>query len=452
LWRARSWRPSPWFGAQLSIALLFIVQYLTIEKAPFGEHPPREDLHDKALFFAQGFVYPFTAQLRWLKDELGRAPGLLETTVLALVFVFGAYLLSGWLRGARGARLWWPLAVPGLAFAVALAAAAPSLLRLSWGYVENSPRLLYGLALGAAVFWGLLPALDFGRRRVTAVWRVVTITLLLAVVVQSWWFIRERNEMFRIGSATVDQITAIGERYAGEKILVVNAPSWLAKHEYEYLYGHLGVQVMPSYIGLDRVIYTSSGRLVEVQADSVALDPAGDAGKYPFGPHGWNIDQQQLDQLIREGQTVFVVKRHGEGFRTREAGRLMVGRAEELPATAGVINGNVAITGVRSRAFEDALAVYLSWNVLSPFGIDAQTVVELRDGTGSVVASYQGGALSGVSAPRYWQGGDRIDDIVWFDRLPPGNYSIWTGLQVIKSHVLLEPGLVEVGAVEVPGE
>jgi hypothetical protein len=450
--QARSWRPSPWLAGQVVLAPLFIIQYLTVEKAPFGENPPREDLHDKALFFAQGFVYPLAAQLRWLKEQLGRAPGLLEITIVSFVLVIGLYLLAGWMRGLRGKALLWPLLVPTLAVTIAVAAAAPSMVRLSWGYVENAPRLLYVVSLGAAIFWGLLPRLDFGRRRVNLAWRVVTVPLLLGVVAQSWWFVHERNEMFAIGSAAVDDVTAIGEEYAGEKILVVNAPSWLAKHEYEYLYGHLGVQVMPSYIGLDRVIYTSSRYLSEVEADSVALDPAGDAGKYPFGPHGWYIDQQQLDQLIREGQTAFVVERFGDGFRTREAGRLLVGRAGERPDAVGELNGNISISSVRAVQHDAAVAVFVSWNVLTSFGIDALTEVQLRNAAGEVVASYLGNALYGVSAPRYWQGGDRIDDVVWFDAVPPGAYTIWVALPVNGTGTYLEPGLIEIGAIDVEAE
>ncbi|HUG15870.1 MAG TPA: hypothetical protein VMM78_12740, partial [Thermomicrobiales bacterium] len=48
---------------------------------------------------------------------------------------------------------------------------------------------------------------------------------------------------------------------------------------------------------------------------------------------------------------------------------------------------------------------------------------------GAVIARYEDYALDGMSAPRLWQAGDKLNDSVAFPLPPPGSYSVWAGLQ-----------------------
>lgn len=427
LLRSGSRRPSRWVAAHLAATLLFGLAWLSVEKTPFGEETSLAELHPKVMFFLQGFTYPVSAQRQWLADERGVSLGLLELTVPALVLVMGVYLLSAWRT-----RRWWMASVPALGLVIAVVAAAPSLARLSWPYIENSPRLLYLGSLGAALVWGLLPSLRFGDRRIDVPWRAATLVLLAFVVVQSWRFIDIRLAMYARATEVVNGVVAQGERYQGQRLVVYNLPSWFAQDRYEYQYGHYGVQVIPSYIGLDRVIYTSSERSATVDAASAAWQPEV-SGAVTFGPHGAEVDARQLDTLAREEREVVAVTRDGDGFRVRDVGRMRTGAASALPSDAGRLGDSVSVTPARAVLLEDQLVVYLQWNVIAPFGIDAETIVELRDAAGEVVARYQGAALGGFSPPRFWQAGDQLDDSVAFPAPPPGRYSVHVGLQHVGS-------------------
>ena len=428
LWRSDRRRPSVWLGGHLLAALAFFVVWSTVEKAPFGEKTDLRELHPKALFFLQGFTYPMSAQINWLHDQLGVSLGIVQVGAVALLGVMAAYGLSAWRR-----RQWELLAVPVLGLAIDVAASAPSMARLSWAYVEDAPRLLYLVTIGASIFWGLLPALSFGHARIDRIWRVATIALLLGVVVQSWRFVDVRMEMFARGSATIDAIVAEGQLYRGQPMLYLNAPSWFAENRYEYPYGHFGVQLVPAYIGIDRLIYTSSARVNRTDARSASWQPAVSAGRYPFGPHGPDAPPETLDGLLREGRELVVVTPKGADYAVRNVGRLVPGVADESVDAIGEIANSVSLEPARVALLDGQLVVYLNWNVLRAPGDDYDTVIEVRDAEGLQVARYEGYALAGASSPRLWRDADRIEDSIAFEIPSDGVFSIWVALEIVNS-------------------
>lgn len=428
LWRAHSRRPSPWLSGHLAAALLFLIVWSSVERLPSSEHTNVGELHPKALFFLQGLTYPLSAQIGWLSDHAPFAPGILQTGLLGLAIGFGAFGVAAWRQ-----RRWELVAIPALAVLGALAAFAPAAWRLSYSYIEDSPRLLYLVGIGAACFWGFLPKLDFGYRRVTLAWRVATCLLLVGIIVQSWRFVDVRMTMYARGTRVVDDIVALGEEYRGQRILVVNAPAWFAENRYEYLYGHFGIQLMPAYIGLERVIYTSSRTQIGLDARSASWNPEVSGGVFTFGPHGPTAPPEDLDALLRDGRELIDVRPNGNRFRISDVGHLLPARGERLSTAAGQFDSRIWITHARSVIGAEGLEVFLQWHAVQPTGGDYDTVVELRDDGGALVAGYSGYALAGFSAPRLWQAGDLIEDSLLFPTPPPGHYTIWAGLQRVHS-------------------
>lgn len=437
LWRSRSHRPSWWLTGHLAATALFLLMWATVEKAPNTEQTSLSDLHPNALFFLQGFTYPLSAQIMWLSDRTGGVVslGLLQVGLLALVAGAGAYALAAW----RAQRLLLPaLAIPALAFGLAAATFLPALVRLSWGYVQDSPRLLYLPALGSALFWGLLPSLTFGNQQLTRVWRCLTLLLLAGVVAQSCRFIDVRMDMYAQGTSVIDQIAAVGDTYQGRRLLVVNAPSWFAQDRYEYPYGHLGVPLMPAYIGLDGVIHVNSRQTSQVDVRSVSWNADVSGGRFPFGPHGPVATPEELDAMLREGRELVTVTPQGDTFLTRDVGRLRPDRAERLPGAVGRVGDAVWLHTMRTAVTSsnpEWLTLAFTWNVLEPPAGDVDTVVEVHDERGQVIASYRGYALDGMSAPRLWQAGDAVADSIAIPIPASGTYRVWVGLQRVGADV-----------------
>lgn len=430
LWRSGRRRPSPWVAGHPLLALVFVVTWSTVEKAPFTDRTSLDELQPKALFFLQGFTWPLSAQTYWIQDNLGipggvtiASIGLLDVGIAGLLIGFAAYAVSAWRM-----RRWDLLAIPAIGLVVGVAASAPSLWRLSWAYVENSPRLLYLVAIGASIFWGLLPALRFRDERLTRSWRVVSSTLLLLVVIQSWRFVDVRLEMWETGTEIVNDIVATGEMYDGQRILVMNAPAWFAQGVYEYPYGHFGVQLMPEYIGLDRVIYASSERSAEVMAASGSWSPDTGGGRYGFGPHGPAMTPEQVDGFLHDGYELIDVRPARGGFAVRDVGRIVVGGADPRLDQAGTIADAVAVARSRVAQVAGMVTVYVDWHVLNRIP-DSVTLIEVRNVLGDVVYTTAGYALSGFSSPGLWQAGDLVADSIQLPRPEAGTYVVYAGLQ-----------------------
>lgn len=438
LWRSGQWRPSPWLAGHLLAALLFFVTWSTVEKAPFTDRTSLDELQPKALFFLQGFTWPLSAQTYWIQDNLGipggitiASIGLLDVGVTALLIGFVAYGLAAW-----RIRRWELMAIPAIGLAIGAAASLPSLWRLSWAYVENSPRLLYLVAIGASIFWGLLPALSFRNERLTRAWRILTSTLLLLVVIQSWRFIDVRLEMWETGTEVVDDVVVAGEMYQGQRMLVMNAPAWFAQGSYEYPYGHFGVQLMPEYIGLDRVIYTSSERSVHVEAASGSWSPDTGGGRFGFGPHGPAMTPEQIDDLLHDGYELINVPTATGGFPVRDVGRIVPGGADRELDLAGTIGDAVFVGHSRVAATGTYVTIYVDWHVRDKIP-DSVTLIEVRDSTGETIFTYAGYALDGFSSPGLWRGGDLVADSTQVPLPDAGSYTVYAGLQELFSETPL---------------
>lgn len=421
-------RPSPWPLAHIAAASAFFLVWSTIDKLPSTEHTSLAEASPKALFFLQGFTYPVSAQLIWVEDHLGVSIGILRSGVVAIALLLCAY----WFATKKTDKRWF-MALPAAGLAIAVVAALPSMLRLSWGYVENGPRLLYLVMIGSALFWGLLPSLDFGNRHATLVWRITTMALLLGVVVQSWRFINVRIEMFESGSETIESIVRLGERYRGQRIVVANMPSWFALGGYEYRYGHFGIQVVPFYLGLDGVVYANSSQLARTDVRSVAWQPDVAGGPFSFGPHGLDTTPEQLDSLLREGYRLVTVTARDD-YAVREIGTLTPNAATHLPDSPGSIDDSIwldSIRAARTSADPELLTIYVTWNVIAPLNDDVETVIDVRDSANHTVFTHVGYALGGMSAPRLWQAADKIADSVAFPMPADGDYTVHVGLRRI---------------------
>jgi hypothetical protein len=186
---------------------------------------------------------------------------------------------------------------------------------------------------------------------------------------------------------------------------------------------------MPSYIGLDRVIYTSSSRGADVAAASGSFAADTSGGRYPFGPHGADLTPEAIDALLREGRTLIDVHEARGGFVVREAGRIVPGGADPALPTAGRLGDDLLVARPRAAVVDGRLILHLDLHVVAELEGDLQLVVELQDASGNVVASRVGSALAGFSPPRLWRAGDLILDAVAFPRPSPGAYHALVGLR-----------------------
>lgn len=450
LWLTRRVRrPTPWLLAHASLGGLFVLAWLSVQKVPSPVPANQEELIQKGLFFLQGMAYPVTAQLvplqEWFGDDLG------SQTLLAGGIGIGICLIAYLLAGRK-------ILLAALAIIWSLAALLPVWWRLEWPYVEDAPRLLYLASAGAAIFWGMLASLRWRNRVLTTAWRLVVVAGLAAVVWQSAQFIGVRMEMLRYGGQTVEAVSAAGKAHDGGSVLFLNVPSWFSVRERVYAQGHLGVTVMPSYIGLDRVIYTHTG--AHTRAESLRFHADTETWRDYWYPHGREATSEEVDAAIRAADAVYAADIARDRFSVRDIGGLQRAANDGLPALA-TFDGRLDLVRAGVEGVSGSLAIDLDWHVRSALDGAWLLTIQLRDSGGDVVSGWRGYALENTWAPRLWRPGDRITDRSVLHLPEPdgsGPYSIWLGFEPASGSRLLPvtttgplpatSGYVQIGTVE----
>ncbi len=421
LWLTRRVRrPTPWLLAHLALGGLFVLAWLSVQKVASPVPANQEELVQKGLFFLQGMAYPVTAQLvplqEWFGDDLG------NQTLLAGGIGIGMALIAYLLAGRR-------IFLAVLAVIWSLVALLPVWWRLNWPYVQDAPRLLYLASAGAAIFWGMLASLRWRSRVLTIAWRLIIVAGLAAVVWQSAQFIGVRMEMLRYGGQTVDAVAAAGKSHDGGSVLFLNVPSWFSVRDRMYTRGHLGITVMPSYIGLDRVIYTHTG--AHTRAESLSFHADTGTWRDYWHPHGREATAEEVDAAIRAADAVYAPDINRDRFTVRDIGGLQRASNSGSPVLA-TFDGRLDLVRAGVEGASHSLSIDLGWNVRSALDGAWLLAIQLRDGGGAVVSEWHGYALENVWAPRLWRPGDRITDRSVLHLPEPdgkGPYSVWLGFE-----------------------
>lgn len=394
-------RPTLWLLLPLVAELVYLRLWFTIDK-PEHDHITNADIVHNAGFWLQGFAYPFSRQTYWLTDLFGGNP-------LRLVLFFSlAGILLACAAYALGRRYWLPLVALSFGGVVFL----PAVATLTYEYMQNGPRLLYIVAPACAAFWGLLPLIRFPNRRATIIWRATTLVLALVIAVQSVLFIQRRLVMFDHGTQVANGVIALGEKYPDGSLLFINVPSWFAPKNQEFPRGHLGVQVEPDYIGLERLIYAGSGEQVQVESRSLAPDVSG--WLYHFQPHGGPIDHNEIDARLREGAVLALADLYQDSLAVREPGSLQPGQPAPANRIASFGDALWLLDAELSRD-GDLHTMTSRWYADRQLEADYQLWVQLRTAAGVVIAERKDYALRGMSPPRLWQPGDLIEDRLVLD-------------------------------------
>jgi hypothetical protein len=273
--------------------------------------------------------------------------------------------------------------------------------------------------------------LRFGHARIDRVWRVGTLLLIALTVVQSVRFIDVRMTMLERGSPMVSQIIDWGAQYDGQRALLMNAPSWFAPKTQEYPRGHIGIQLEPSYSGMDALVYVGSGKRVALESGSLAADVNG--WLYNFEPHGAFMGHPEINERLRAGVPLAVVDLYHDSMGVREVGSIRPQQPEPADSSATFDNG-LRVVGSDIRREGDLLKMTITWYVERAQPGDYRVRTQVRTPSGDVLLERMMYPLSDMSPTRFWQQGDLIEDRLVLDvsALPDtpetGTPSVWIAL------------------------
>lgn len=404
LWlRKRIGRPTLWLGGPVVAELVYVSLWFTIQK-PQKTVPTTSDRLWNAGVWMQDFGYPFSGETNRLAAHLSLSPSTLAILLGLVGTLIGLGLYLAARRGLLGIGL---IACGAIAF-------LPAAYELTNEYVLNGPRLLYATAPAAATFWGLLPWLVFrnrsrwlNSRRLNLAWRVFALACIGVLLYQSVSFIQPRLRMLDRATTLVDGIIQQGRAHPNGKLLFINVPSWFAPKSQRYPLGHLGIQIEPNYVGLNGLIYVATGEHVTAASRSLAPNVSG--WLYDWGPHGPPIAHAEIDQDLRQGYRLAVAELYHDGLAVREPGQLMPGKPRPASHEATFGDGTWLLSSKLERQ-GNLLTIDTSWYAASRLPDDAMLWFQVVDAGGKVVAEHKDYALDGMSPPRLWQVGDRVDD------------------------------------------
>lgn len=358
------------------------------------------DVARNGAFWLQAAAYPGTRFLNLLfaGDEPLGYQTVVIVSVLLLAVTLAIHALLGQIRIAMIT-----IGIAGLCF-------LPAMVMLTHEYVVDSPRLLYVSAPAIAVFWALLGRGVFTNQRLTIAWQGAVCLFVIITLVHSHSFIERRVEMFRISDSVVLAVVGGIRENPDSPVLMMNVPSWFSFHsmtDQEYPLGHLGVQGIPPYVGLDGLYYAATGDTATVESAALAPDVSG--WDYAFGPHGPFVDHDHVDERLRSGYRPHIMSLENDGATIHQPGRLMEG-SEAGDSYQAVFADRIALTDLDWEVIDSTLEIHTTWYVRESIEGDYQIAIEAFGADGANILEHRDYALDGMSPLRLWRPGDLVRD------------------------------------------
>lgn len=420
--RAESWRWRPrhrWLLPVLhsALALAYLMMYARIPKEHVAFVLDVASVRLNGLYLLQGVAFwavRLFAGMQASRDVIVLLAGclaILLAVVLCLAQSSGRLLLfaAGWV----------------------LIAWAPSWLSLSYTYVIDAPRLLYAPSVGVACMWGATVAGVRASRRRSRIAAFVGAACLVALTSQSLGLLREKATLYTIGSHLMEDVTTAAVREADTGgALFVNLVSWIAPPVADFPFGHDGITTVPTYIGLDLAEEVAVGRRVPVAW--TGYDVLRAPWYLQYGELGGNSSLKQLDQLMRHRSGVYIT-RFGETLSLERAGALTEATGYVAPVTGAQarFGQQMVIETVTVEPRPGKRVLHVVWRALARGEGDSTVFVHLYTASGELASATDAYPIAGLSAPRLWHSGDRIEDNHVLDVpgvLAPGTYHIGIGV------------------------
>ena len=412
LWRTeRIERPHRLALAALAAGLPFIVAWRIVPSsyAPIA-FPGWEALWQSSVYFAQGLTWPIALLAKPLMRWANLSDGVATATVsyLALLILIAPYLALPRWRTRRSTVL-----------VVALGWYLLSLLvqwvTLSFRYVIDAPRMLYGPSVGMALLWAdLIPhsPKEAGRLH-PFVTRIVGLACLTAMAAWGARFASARIDLIRVGLAVLEE--AAGHAMEAEEdnaLLFVNIPAWITVRESDFALGHEGYTLLPPYhgVGLNDFVYVNHG--VERRIDIASLPDVRQEWRAGIGYHGRSSSMDGLEETMRKADRIWVLGYEPNRLRLREAGAVDLGvppaEGDAYLATYGMA---LTLQDAELAYLGDEVVIELRWWLRRVLEGPHTVFVHLYAPDGRLLAQADGFPLGGTFPFRNWQAGDLVRDV-----------------------------------------
>jgi hypothetical protein len=405
LWRQEFERPN-WLPLVYMILIwglaLPIVLLLEPETGSSLRLPSMQNLWRNGAYFLEGLLYPVTPLATPL-ERLLNASSYRYVLLMAInaIGLFGLLAFYAWVRRMYlffYALSWFVVGV------------LPLWLMLDFSYVITSPRILYLGTVGIVLLWAGVPVLLWTGLRPRWGRRLLSVAALLAILVLSVAYVRQRMELAEAIAAPLQQATRATKAEAdADSLLFVNVPAWIAPKQPTYRVGTEGLTFIPEYVRVQDFIYVNTG--IDRPIEAVAYDPVKEDWQAYIGYAGASVGPAELADKIRLVDAVYLTRYPADDLRFVEAGALQTtADLVDNPAPMASFGDKIQLLEAQIEPGQREWRVTLRWR-LQPPGEDVTAFVHLYDGAGTLVAQADGYPLAGLLAPEHWRSGDIVRDV-----------------------------------------
>jgi hypothetical protein len=417
-WDRRGWWRWPLGSLGLFVVLFAFWRTMRGEGATgFGLNPG--DLLQNVAYLVQGMVYPIAPLAQLASARLGLSPEL--ALCLLAVPTLGLLLWSG-CRTNTGAVLL------GLGWFVLFA--LPPLVSMEAGWFALAPRFLYMTATGIALVW--TAGLGVWLARAHSPWRIgLTVTALAILLTPAALFARDGVRLYRMAGESIWNAAEAARRDV--PILLVNLPLRVTPNTQMYPLGFEGITPLPARVEADKLVYVHTGIPDAAEAVSFGFVAPEIPPDYGFELHGRPVGWQELGDLARQAQAVYLTQYAPERIRLVEAGAVGVEVSADTPlayfAHSSGEGGRLALLNATpSCDASGQVRITLLWRAETDISKDVTLFAHLMDPAGTLVAQADGYPLLGMQPFWTWRPGDVVRDERYIAPVPSSDYTIRLGL------------------------
>jgi len=293
------------------IAGLYTLLWFTVPRTHAGEDLIwSQGVRLSLAQLSQGLAYPAVALAGLFVD--GQT---VEATRVLLLVAAVVAPVAGWV--AWRSRAAGVVVTFGVAWYVL--ALIPAALFLGADYVLGSPRLMLVASLGGGLAWGVAGAEIVratralrGRRR----WMLWGPLAALPLIIALNFLTMRRHDFLHLGAFSWRLYDLLGAAdIAGQDVLIVNSPNYLAPKEPTFLLGAEGATFMLNELGYEQPYWLNTGRdFPEANVDALAYRQT---IKYPsrtYAPYQAFVEGPELIARLGAASRLFTTQFDGARF------------------------------------------------------------------------------------------------------------------------------------------
>jgi hypothetical protein len=378
-------------------AILFVILYINVPRdtSP-GRLQPMSEIVESSATLGQSVFYPFIALLRPLIE------GTPSAQPMVIGILGGIFLLLGFILLVGRKRMYIRLALLGLAWTALML--APSLLLLDQFYVNGSPRLLLLPSMGISLLWGAVFIVLMNRR----IGQILVMGIIALSVVVAVRFLNIQRDYFSMQNEYAQRLfTMVKEQAPEEKTVLVNAPNYITPLEADrtFLRGAEGAAFLVHTVNYTDYLWINTGmQLPNLQTAKYGI--LNQAMGYSMNPHGDEVDEITLAQMVRDADVVYVTQFYADGLTPVVVKYPLTGDDSPLYQVGDALH-IIELSAVYLPN-ENRLRVHIRWGVNNPQVLQAFVHVICA---GEMIGQVDAGAWGGAYPFHLWGAGEIQTDL-----------------------------------------